>query len=47
MRPPPENTDHMGKYHCTADILFDWFGFDQTSKYVANTTYAKQLNPKK
>ena len=22
-----------GKYHYTADILFDWFGFNQTSKY--------------
>ena len=25
----PENTHllHMGKYHCTADLLFDWFVF--------------------
>ena len=30
-----------------ADFLFDWFGFDQTSKAVANLTKAKQLNPKK
>ena len=27
----PENTHHRGKYHCTADLLFEWFGFDQTS----------------
>ena len=26
-----------------ADLLFDWFGFDQTSKYVI----ARQLNPNK
>ena len=31
------------KYHCTADLLFDWFGFDQTSKYVVDTQ-ANQLN---
>ena len=30
--PRPENTYHRGKYHCTADLLFDWFVFDQTSK---------------
>ena len=25
----PENTDllHKGKYHCMADLLFDWLGF--------------------
>ena len=23
---------------CSADILFDWFGFNQTSKSVANST---------
>ena len=29
----PENTHHSGcRYHCTADPLFDWFEFDQTSK---------------
>ena len=26
-----------GKYHCTADLLFEWFGFNQTSKYVTNS----------
>ena len=26
-------------------LLFDWLGFDQTSKAAANSTYAKQLNP--
>ena len=42
-----ENTHHRGKYHRTADLLLDWFGFDQTSKAVANSTKAKQLNLKK
>ena len=31
-----ENTHNWGKYHCVADLLFDWFGFDQTSKTVAH-----------
>ena len=26
-----ENTHHKGKYYCMYDVLFDWFGFDQTS----------------
>ena len=26
-----------GKNHCTVDLLFDWFGFNQTSKYVTNS----------
>ena len=30
-----------------ADILFDWFGFDQTGKIVVHSTLAMQLNPKK
>ena len=34
-----ENTYHGGKNHCTADSLFDWFGFDRTSKTVVNATY--------
>ena len=27
-----ENTHLLckGKYHCMADLLFDWLGFDQT-----------------
>ena len=33
-----EKTHHRGKYHCTADRLFDWFGFDQTSKTVIHST---------
>ena len=43
----PENTPfhHKGKYHCTTDLVFDWFGFDQTSKSAVDLTYAKQLNP--
>ena len=34
----PVNTHLLckGKYHCTADLLFDWFGFLQTSKCVVN-----------
>ena len=28
----------MGKYHCTADLLFDRFGFNQTSKSASNST---------
>ena len=35
-----ENTHHRGKYHCPADLIFDLFGFDQTSKAVANSTWA-------
>ena len=29
VRMQPENTHLLckGKYHCTADLLFDWFGF--------------------
>ena len=34
-----------GKYHCLADLLFDWFGFDLTCKSLSNWTKAKQLNP--
>ena len=43
----PENTYHRGKCHCTTDLLFDWFGFDQTSKADANSTSVKQLNQNK
>ena len=28
LKSKPENT------HCTADLLFEWFGFDQTSKLL-------------
>ena len=34
----PKNTYHMGKYKCTADLLFDWLGFNQTYKADANST---------
>ena len=42
-----ENTQllHKGKYHCKADLLFDWFGFYQTCKSLSNSTQDKQLNP--
>ena len=39
-----ENHNHRGKYHCTASVLFDWFGFDQTSFLF---TKAIQLNSNK
>ena len=42
-----ENTYHRGKYHSTADLLFDCFVLDQTSKADANSTQAKQLKPNK
>ena len=25
------STEYL-RFHCKADLLFDWFGFDQTSK---------------
>ena len=31
----------------TADLLFNWFGFDHTSKSVDNSTKAKQLKANK
>ena len=34
----PENAHHRGKYYYTVDLLFDWFGFDQTSKTVVHST---------
>ena len=34
-----------GKYHCTADLLLDWFGFEQTSKSVDSFNTTKQLSP--
>ena len=40
----PNNTQHKGTYHCTADLLFDLFGFAQPSKTVVCLTLAKQLN---
>ena len=42
-----ENTHHRGKHHCRTDLPFDWFGFDQTSKNIATSTCAKQLNANK
>ena len=43
----PENTHLLrkGKYHCTADLLFDQLGFGQTSKSVYSFNSKKQLNP--
>ena len=36
----PENNHHWWKYHCTAHRPLDWFGFNQTSKTVVNSTLA-------
>ena len=35
-----ENTHLLckGKYNCTADLLFDSFGFKQSSEFVFNST---------
>ena len=33
-----ENTHLRGKYNCIADLLFDWFGCDQTNKIFVNST---------
>ena len=44
----PENTQLLQKVkcHCTVDLLFNWFRFNQTSKSVVNSAQAKQLNLK-
>ena len=42
-----ESTRHRKKYYCTADLLIDWFGFEQTSKAVVNSTKANHQNPNK
>ena len=42
-KPISENTYHTGKWHGTADLLFEKFGFDQTSEAVVNSKQAKQL----
>ena len=38
LRHQPGNTERRGKYYCVADLLFDWYGFDQTSKSVVRST---------
>ena len=40
------NADNTS-YQCTADLLYDGFGFDKTSKYGANSPEAKNLNRNK
>ena len=37
--PGTENTCHSGKYHCTAGLLFDWFGFSSFHMYLQMTTH--------
>ena len=41
-----ENTKffHRWKNHCMDDLLFDWFGFDQTSNSLVHSIKAKHLN---
>ena len=43
LSPVTENTDHRGKDLFTTDLLFDWFGFDQTSKTVVHSTCVTPL----
>ena len=31
-----DNTQHRGKYHCTAGIQFYWFGFNRFTAYRSN-----------
>ena len=31
---------HKGKYHCTADLLFDWFGFSGFVIFKSFTCWA-------
>ena len=31
-------------YHCATDLLFDWFGFNQTSKFAHKFNVTKLLN---
>ena len=47
MKTKSENTQLLckGKYHCSADLLLDWFGFGLTSKSVESFNATKQLNP--
>ena len=47
MNPKPENTHLLckGKYHCTADLLFDQWRFGQTSKSLYSYNLTKQLIP--
>ena len=42
-----ENIYHRRKYHCTVDLLLDWFWFCHTSKAYGNATKAKQPNQNK
>ena len=41
------NLFHWEKYHCsTANLLFDWFGFDQTSKSVRSLNISEVAKTK-
>ena len=39
------NYSNKGKFHCTANLLFDSIIYIQISKFVANVYVAMQLNP--
>ena len=43
----PNNTRllHKGKHHCTIDLLFDWFGFNQRSKSAVIFNVTKLILP--
>ena len=44
--PMPEYT-YFVRGSITIRALFGWFGFNQNSKYVVDSTQAKQLKPNK
>ena len=37
---------HKGKYHCTANLLCHWFGFDQTCKSASKLNINKVAESK-
>ena len=45
----PQNTHQMVQYHCTADLQFVWFGFDQTRLNCCslNPSKAAEVKPNK
>jgi hypothetical protein len=42
----PEREYLRGKYHCTIDLLFDWFGISCMTTRQFLFLLAKQTNPK-
>ena len=43
----PENTHHRGKYHCTAELLFDWFVFDLSNLMLIQHKQSSWIHAKK